>query len=495
MPEPRESSDLNPILINTEMRLLKRTDLEDPEENPKRTFRSFFTPPRKVSLSFLAVILAGTVLLVLPISSRGDGIGGLNALFLATSATCVTGLSPIVMADELTLFGEIVMLLLIQIGGIGFITLMAVTLLKIRSRLSLKDKIAMREMLNWNNLADLKTVLRRILKYVFSFELAGAVLMLPVFAREEGFVRGCFDALFISVSAFCNAGFDPLGPSSLMPYHSSVVINLVVMALIFFGGIGFAVWMDITHLFRHLLKRFRNKEISHRFSHLLNTHTELVLSTNALLLLLSFFSILAFEYTNDGTIGAMNGGDEALASAFQSVTLRTAGYATVDMAAIRQPTAFLMILMMFIGGSPGGTAGGIKTTTFATLMLTAVSGIRGRQNVSVFKRVIPGDVIRRSLTIFCANAGVLMIGIGLLCITENAPFLNLAFEAASALATVGLTMGVTPALTAAGKVLIIFLMYIGRVGMVTLLISATSHKTGSSLAAHVNYPKGNIIVG
>lgn len=481
--------------VYTEMLCLNRMEAEDPNETPRRSLSSFFTPSRKIALSFLAVILVGTALLALPISSQGDGIGGLNALFLATSATCITGLTTVVIAEELTLFGEIVMLLLIQIGGIGFITLMAVLLLKIRSRLSLRDKIAMREMLNWNNLADLKTVLSRILKYVFSFELLGALLMLPVFARDAGFFRGCFDALFISISAFCNAGFDPIGPNSLIPYHSSVVVNLVVMGLIFFGGIGFAVWMDITHMVRHLIKRFRNREISHRFSHLLNTHTKLVLFTNTLILGVSFVSILAFECTNEGTIAPMNAGDKALASAFQSFSLRTAGYATIDMAAIRQPTAFLMILVMFIGGSPGGTAGGIKTTTFATLLLTAVSGIRGRQNVTVFKRVIPGDVVRRSLTIFCANVGVLIIGIGLLCITESAPFLNLAFEAASALATVGLTMGLTPSLTAAGKFIIISLMYIGRVGMVTLLISATSQKTSGQMAAHVNYPKGNIIVG
>lgn len=474
---------------------MNRTNAGDPEDKPRWNFSSFFTAPRKVSLSFLGVILVGTFLLALPVSSHGDGIGWLNALFLATSSTCVTGLTPVVIAEELTLFGEIVMLLLIQIGGIGFITLMAVMLLKIRSRLSLKEKITMREMLNWNNMADLKTVLIRILKYVFAFELIGAVLMAPVFIHASGFWRGLFDALFISVSAFCNAGFDPIGPNSLIPYQSSVVVNLVVMALIFFGGIGYAVWMDVTHLVSHLIRRMKNKEISHKISHLLNTHTKLVLLTNLFLLIFSTVAIFVFEYTNDGTISELNAGDKVMTSAFQAVTLRTAGFASIDMAAIRQPTAFLMILVMFIGGSPGGTAGGIKTTTFATLLLTAVSGLFGKENVTVFKRVIPRETVRRSLTIFCANMSVLIIGIGLLCITESMPFLNLAYEAASALATVGLTMGVTPSLTAAGKLIVICLMYIGRVGMVTLLISATSRKIGSALAPHVNYPKGNIIVG
>ncbi len=477
------------------MLCLNRTNTGDPEDNPKRLFRSHFTAPRKVSLSFLGVILAGALLLALPISSHGEGIGGLNALFLATSATCVTGLTPVVVAEDLTLFGQIVMLLLIQVGGIGFITLMAVMLLKIRSRLSLKDKITMREMLNWSNMADLKTVLIRILKYVFSFELIGTVLMAPVFIHASGFWRGLFDSLFISVSAFCNAGFDPIGPASLIPYQSSVVVNVVVMALIFFGGIGYAVWMDVTHLVAHLIRRLKNREISHRISHLLNTHTKLVLVTNFFLLFVPAVSIFVFEYTNEATIAPLDPGDKVLASAFQSVTLRTAGYATVDMAAIRQPTAFLMILTMFVGGSPGGTAGGIKTTTFATLLLTAVSGLFGKENVTVFKRVIPRETVRRSLTIFCANISVLIIGIGLLCITESMPFLNLAYEAASALATVGLTMGVTPSLTAAGKLIVICLMYIGRVGMVTLLISATTRKMSSALAPHVNYPKGNIIVG
>lgn len=477
------------------MLCVNRTKIGDPEDKPSRSFRSFFTAPRKVAFSFLGVILAGTFLLVLPISSHGDGIGFINALFLSTSATCVTGLTPVVIADELTLFGEIVMLLLIQVGGIGFITLMAVMLLKIRSRLSLKDKIAMREMLNWSSMADLKTVLVRVFKYVFSFELAGAVLMAPVFISENGFWRGLFDALFISVSAFCNAGFDPLGPNSLIPYQSNVVVNLVVMVLIFLGGIGFAVWMDITHLVKHLIRRLKNQEISHRFSHLLNTHTKLVLFTNFFVLLFSFLPILIFEYTNDATIGQLNFGDQAMTAAFQAVTLRTAGYATIDTAAIRQPTAFLMIVAMFIGGSPGGTAGGIKTTTFATLLLTAISGIRGREDVCVFKRVIPRETVRRSLSIFCTNIGVLIIGIGLLCITEQMPFLNLAYEAASALATVGLTMGVTPSLTAAGKLIVVCLMYIGRVGMVTLLISAMSRRRHSTSAVHVSYPKGNIIVG
>lgn len=423
---------------------MNRSRAGDPEDQPSRSFSSFFTAPRKVSISFLAVILVGTVLLALPVSSTGDGIGWINALFLSTSATCVTGLTPVVVAEDLTLFGQIVMLLLIQIGGIGFITLMAMLLLKFRSRLSLKDKITMREMLNWSNMADLKTVLLRIFKYVFSFELIGAVLMAPVFIHTRGFWQGLFDAIFISVSAFCNAGFDPIGPVSLIPYQSSVVVNLVVMALIFFGGIGYAVWMDVTHLVAHLIRRLKNREISHRISHLLNTHTKLVLVTNFFLLVIPTVAIFVFEYTNDATIGTLGSGDKVLTSSFQSVTLRTAGYATVDMAAIRQPTAFLMILVMFIGGSPGGTAGGIKTTTFATLLIAAVCGLFGKENVTVFKRVIPRETVRRSLTIFCANITVLILGIGLLCITESQPFLNLAYEAASALATVGLTMGVTP---------------------------------------------------
>lgn len=474
---------------------MNRSRAGDLESHPSRSFSSFFTAPRKASLSFLAVILVGTVLLALPISSTGDGIGWINALFLSTSATCVTGLTPVVVAEDLTLFGQIIILLLIQIGGIGFITLMAMLLLKIRSRLSLKDKITMREMLNWSNMADLKTVLLRIFKYVFSFELIGAMLMAPVFIHTRGFGQGLFDAVFISVSAFCNAGFDPIGPASLIPYQSSVVVNLVAMALIFFGGIGYAVWMDVTHLVAHLIRRMKNREISHRISHLLNTHTKLVLATNFFLLVIPTVAIFAFEYTNDATIGTLSSGDKVLASSFQSVTLRTAGYATVDISAIRQPTAFLMILAMFIGGSPGGTAGGIKTTTFATLLITAVCGLFGKENVTVFKRVIPRETVRRSLTIFCANIGVLILGIGLLCITESQPFLNLAYEAASALATVGLTMGVTPTLTTAGKIIVICLMYIGRVGMVTLLISATTRKMGSAMAPHVNYPKGNIIVG
>lgn len=474
---------------------MNRSKAGDVEDHPSRTFQSFFTAPRKVSISFFAVILVGTVLLALPFSSRGEGIGWINALFLSTSATCVTGLTPVVVAEELTLFGEIVMLLLIQIGGIGFITLMAVMLLKIRSRLSLKDKITMREMLNWSSLADLKSVLLRVFKYVFSFELIGAVLMAPVFIHENGFWRGLFDALFISVSSFCNAGFDPLGPNSLIPYQSNVIINVVVMALIFLGGIGYAVWMDVTHLVRHLIRRLKNREISHRISHLLNTHTKLVLVTNMFLLLFSTIAVFTFEYSNDATLGELNPGDKVLTSTFQAVTLRTAGYATVDMAAIRQPTAFLMIMVMFIGGSPGGTAGGIKTTTFATLLLTAYSGIRGRENVAVFKRVIPRETTRRSLTIFFANMAALLVGIGLLCITESMPFLNLAYEAASALATVGLTMGVTPALTTGGKIIVICLMYIGRVGMVTLMISAMSRRQSTPSATHVSYPKGNIIVG
>lgn len=475
--------------------LMTDHDAQPRAKSFKKSFSDFFTPPRRVALSFLGVILVGAGLLALPISAKGEPLAFLDALFEATSATCVTGLSPFIVSDTLTVFGQLVLLLMIQIGGLGFMTLMAIFMLKIRSRLSLHDKIAMREMLNWENIADMKRILRNIVRYTFTFELIGAILLGFVFIPIHGWASGMFKSVFIAISAFCNAGFDVIGPTSLFPYHSSILVNVVVTALIVVGGIGFAVWFDVRHTVLHIYKRIRNKSPSHKIGHLLNTNTKLVLSTTGILLGVSFLLILIFEFTNAGTIGYLNGGDKVMVSAFQAVTLRTAGFSTVDFSALRQSTKFLMMLLMFIGGSPGGTAGGIKTTTFATLILAATKGVKGSVDISIFKRTIGGDVVRRSLTILFTNLAALVLGIGLLCVTESAAFVDIVFEAVSALATVGLTLGLTPHLTIAGKIVIILLMYVGRVGMMTLLISVTHRKAENLKHKGISYPKGNIIVG
>lgn len=446
--------------------------------------------PQKIALSFVLVILSGTIFLMMPYTNRdGVGLNVLDALFTATSATCVTGLVTVVTMEQFNLIGQIVILTLIQIGGLGLMTIAAIFIIQIKTRLSLNDKLLMKEMLNQDSLYEMHNFIRYIIKYTIIFEGIGALILAFRFIPEFGFAQGAFNSVFIAISAFCNAGFDNISMTSLVPYASDPLINLTIMSLIVLGGIGFTVWFDFTHKIRQLKgKKFRIA----KFWKILSLHTKIVLLMTGTLIVVPAIVIFALEFNNPATLGALSFFDKIMASLFQSVTLRTAGFATIDYAFIRPATEFLMIITMFIGGSPGGTAGGVKTTTIAVLLLVVITQLKKRDDVVVFRRSVNVHVLIRAITIVMINLVTLLSGIFILCISENVDFLHIVFEAVSAMATVGLTAGITMGLSAVGKIVIIALMFIGRIGIITLVISILKGKATSKT---ITYPCGNVIVG
>ncbi len=446
---------------------------------------------RKIALSFLSVIVTGAILLMLPISNQdGQWLNAIDALFTATSATCVTGLVTRVTADQFTLFGHIVIMLMIQIGGLGLMTIVALFTLHFKSKLSLNDKLLMKEMLNQDSLSNMHGFIRCIVRYTLFFEGCGALLFALRFIPEYGLPQGIFNAVFTAVSAFCNAGFDNMTQTSMMPYVADPLVNFTIMALIVLGGLGFAVWFDLRDRFKDVRL---GKINSAKYWKSLSLHTKIVLLMTGGLIFIPAMVIFFVEYSNPATLGSLSLPVKMMAALFQSVTLRTAGFASIDMAALRMNTEFLMILCMFIGGSPGGTAGGVKTTTIAVMLMLVYNQLRNREGITAFKRsVAQGTIIRASMILFI-NLLSLMGGMFILTLSEHASFLHLLFEAVSAMATVGLTAGVTPTLSVIGKIVIILLMYIGRIGIVTLVISIIRGKgTGKNV---LNYPSGHIIVG
>lgn len=449
-------------------------------------------PAQKIAVSFLFVILTGAFLLMLPISNRDSNfLNPIDALFTATSATCVTGLVTVITYDQFNLFGQLVIIIMIQIGGLGLMTLMAFFILFVKSRLSMHEKLVMKEMLNQEKVFDMRKFLIDIIKYTVLFEGIGAILLCFQMIPEFGFIKGIWKSVFLSISAFCNAGFDIIGEASLAPYVHNPLVCFTIMSLIILGGLGFAVWFDV----RDKLVSFVKREISFKkFRKSLNLHTRLVLITTLILIVGTAVVIFMIEYQNTATIGSYTMPEKIMSSLFESVTLRTAGFATINYGGLLQGTKFLMMLVMFIGGSPGGTAGGIKTTTFAVLLLFIIGTFKGKEAVA-FKRTIARDTIIHAMTIFAINIIVLLTGIFLLCVFQGDPFLDMAFEAVSAMATVGLSTGITPGLNVIGKLIIISLMFIGRIGIITLVMSVIrSHKKDGN-AKSLAYPTGNVIVG
>ena len=436
-----------------------------------------------IALGFLIIILTGALLLTLPVSSRsGAPTAFLDALFTATSATCVTGLVTVGTATHWSGFGQAVILLLIQIGGLGFMTLASIASFLLRRTITLRERLVMSAGLNLSDNAGIVRLTRRVLFGTFAFEAAGAVLLSCRFVPQFGFWRGVKMGVFHAVSAFCNAGFDLLGTpdspfSSLVGYVGDPLVNLTIMALIVIGGLGFFVWGDIWD------KR--------RFSHL-TLHTKLVLTTTAVLLVSGFVLTLVFEWNNPATLGALPAGDKLLAAAFQSVTLRTAGFNTIDQAALTGPSQALACLLMMIGGSPGSTAGGIKTVSAAVLVLSAVSALRGRTSVAAFGRSIGVRGIMNAVTMMIVGGALSLTGACVIAVIEGAPLGQCLFEAVSAFATVGVTMGLTPGLHAASHLILIALMYLGRVGVLTLGVAVLMrHREPPKL----QYPEGNVMVG
>ena len=445
-----------------------------PEEiiRRKRRLSSF----QIIILGFAGVILLGALLLMLPISTTGGNVTPFNeTLFTATSAVCVTGLVVQDTGSYWSTFGQAVILALIQIGGLGVVTVAASFALLSGRRISLMQRSTMQDAISAPKVGGIVRLTRFILRGTFLIELLGALAMLPVFCRDYGW-RGVWMAIFHSISAFCNAGFDILGTESnrypsLTGYADSPVINITIMLLIVIGGIGFLTWDDI----------FENKWRFHRY----RMQSKVILVTTGLLI---FLPAVFFFFSDFSALPAEN---RLLASFFQSVTPRTAGFNTVDLPAMSGASLGVMILLMLIGGSPGSTAGGMKTTTLAVLLSNAAATFRQRDSAQFFGRRVDGSAVKTAATILTMYLALFFSGGVFISVYEDLPLSSCLYEAASAVGTVGLTLGITPQLHIPSQMVLIALMYLGRVGGLTLVYAAVSTKKAGS----AKLPQESITIG
>jgi trk system potassium uptake protein len=445
--------------------------------NKKRML--YLDPPKILVLGFSFIILIGAFLLTLPAATvDGKGLPWLDALFTATSATCVTGLVVVDTGTTFTLFGQLVILALIQIGGLGFMTFATLFALILGKRISLKERLLIKESLNNLSIDGIVRLVKRILIFTAVIELIGGILLAIRFSFDMPLPKAIYFGFFHAISNFNNAGFDLMGDfRSLTGYVDDPLVTLVVCALITLGGIGFIV-MNEVYEYRQ----------TRRFS----LHTKIVFVTSSILVVFGTILIFILEYHNPKTLQPLSPLGKFLASLYQAVTPRTAGSNTLNIPDLTQPTLFLIIFLMFIGASPGSTGGGIKTTTFATLLGAVWSNIKGKDDVIFFRNRILYDTIYKALTVTVSGLFVVMMITMLLTITEpNKDFLMILFEATSAFGTVGLSMGLTPELSPVGKILIILTMFAGRVGPLTIAYAVALHRKPDPF----KFPKGRIMIG
>ena len=439
------------------------------------------TTTQIIMLSFLAVIFLGSLLLSLPISSAdGEAVPYLDALFPATTATCVTGLVTLSTASAWSIFGQAVILVLIQVGGLGVVTIMSALMILLHKRMGIGDRLLLQDAFNLNSLSGIVRFVKRVILGTALVEGIGALLYMTVFVPEFG-LRGIWIAVFTSISAFCNAGMDIIADNSLCSYATNPIINLVTCALIVLGGIGYIVWWDVMGLRKSAAGRRR-----------LSLHSKIAISTTLLLIFGGGLLILLFEYHNPRTIAELSLFDKLQVSLFQSVTTRTAGFATVPQQDLTNASSLLCLLLMFIGGSPVGTAGGIKTVTIAVLVASALSSIRNRQEVTLFQRNISKQAVSKAVAVTAMSFVILFTSTLLLSAVSPGDPLDLLFETVSATATVGLSRDLTPYLNAYGKIIIIGTMYLGRVGPISLALALNSGKKQQNI---IKNPTEEISVG
>ncbi len=442
-------------------------------------------PAQVLSLGFLSIILIGTILLNLPASSRsGYSIGFLDALFTATSATCVTGLVVVDTYTTFTLFGQIVIICLIQMGGLGFMTMATVVFLLIGKRITLKDRMLIQESINAYNLQGLVRMVINIIKVTAVVEGAGAIILCFRFVPQFGWLAGIYRSVFHAISAFCNAGFDLTGGyQNLVPYRSDILVNLVIMTLIVIGGIGYAVILDI---FR---KRSWKK---------LMLHTKIVLFTTCVLLVAGALFFLVFEISNIKTIGDpdLPVYGKVLSAAFQSVTTRTAGFNTLPVGELSHPSKLMTVILMFIGASPSSTGGGIKTTTFFLILLIVFRVLRGNYDLNVGKRRVEDSLAFKAVAILIISGLFVIIGVMAVSIFESSKqftLYDIIIDVVSAFATVGLSSGITPELSGGSKLILIIIMFAGRVGTLTLTMALSQLKKKDK--TNIRLPKDRFMLG
>lgn len=449
------------------------------------------TASQMMAGGFALVILLGGILLSLPIcNANGRWLSFIDALFTSCSAVCVTGLVTVVPAVQFTLLGKIILLLLIQFGGLGIIACTMGAFLVLRRQITIRNRVVIQESYNLNTMSGLVIMLIFVLKGTFLVEGIGAFFYAFQFVPQYGFFRGVWYSVFHAVSAFCNAGIDILGESSLQVYQTNLMVNIVTMALIVVSGLGFTVWQDLILTARRICKK---KFSIRRAIQKMRLHTKLAVVMTLLLLLGGAVAFYCMEYSNPDTLGPLAAGEKWMASMFQSVTTRTAGFFTIPQGLFREESKFLSCILMFIGGSPGGTAGGVKTTTIAIMFLTCWSVLKGNVDTECYRRKIPALNVRAAFSVVIVAFLALLAGTMAILLFEPIGLMDALYEVASAVGTVGLTVGITPFLSAASKFVLILLMYMGRIGPVTLALLFAGkigrRKTGRTL------PKERIMVG
>ncbi len=428
---------------------------------------------------FAGLILVGAFLLMLPIASKdGSSLPFVDALFTATSAVCVTGLIVVDTGQYFSLFGQVVIIILIQIGGLGLMTITTLFAVIFGQRIQLRARLIAQESLNALSFGGIVRLMKLLALTTFIIELIGAVLLSLRLYPDYG-SRGIYMACWHSISAFCNAGFDIFGGTNIFRYNSDPLFCFTIAGLIIFGGIGYGVMVEIAEKRRW---------------DILSLHTKMVLSTTAILLLIGTVGLFIFEYTNPATIGNWDTEHKWLGAFFLSVTSRTAGYTLLDTGSLSEVSLFFMVVLMFLGASPGSTGGGIKTTTFAIIFASVTSLIRGKDTVILFGRRIEYTLIIKALSIFYISAGFVVISTMILCLTEPFSFIQLLFEVTSAFATVGLSTGITAKLSIYGKAVLILMMLIGRVGVLTFLM-ALAMRSNNDKKSKIGYPSEDVGVG
>lgn len=439
-----------------------------------------------ILLSFFIAVLLGAVLLSLPISSaKGEWTPFVDALFTSTTATCVTGLVVLPTFSAWSTFGHIVILCLIQIGGLGVITVVSILAMMFHKKMGLSDRLLLQDAFNLNTLSGLSQFVKKVVLGTFLVEGIGALLYMTVFVPEFGF-RGIWISAFTAISAFCNAGIDIIASDSLAGYVHNPIINLTTCLLIFFSGIGYIVWWDVIRVLK-LRKKRKIKVIK-----ALTLHSKIALVTTAILIFGGALCIFLFEYNNPQTMRDFTLYQKIQASFFQSVTTRTAGFFTVPQENLSNGSALVSVLLMFIGGSPVGTAGGIKTVTIAVVVSAAIAAIKNKKDVTMFNRTLSKEAVSKAVAVIFTSFFIMFMSTLLLSAVTDASFLDILYETVSATATVGLTRNLTASLNTLGKIIIIATMYFGRVGPISLAVALNLKKQNPNI---IKNPVEDISVG
>lgn len=446
-------------------------------------------------IGFFVIIMIGAFLLMLPISSQsGEMTKFITALFTSTSAVCVTGLVVVETYSHWSVFGKTVIMLLIQIGGIGFMSLVTVISLVAGKKITLKERLVLQQAFNLDGLEGLVKLMKNVFKITLGFELIAAIILTVKFyitdVYEYTIIESMGLGIFHAVSAFCNAGFAIFPGESLIPFKTDIVVNVVISTLIIVGGLGVSVWRDVIMLFKNW-KQKRN--LKHRLASL-TLHSKMALIGTVVLLIFGFLAFLAIEFNNSKTIGNESFFGKTILAMFYSVTLRTAGFNTFPLADLTPASKFISVILMLIGGSPGGTAGGLKTVTLFTVIVIVINTIKGNDQIVIFRKKIPPALFNKALTIIIVYLSIFLFATVLLLIDmPNAKPLDLTYEVASALATVGVTTNITPTLSVFGQFVIMICMFIGRLGPITMAVALLTkqHENQNVL----DYPEERVMLG